>query len=113
LSRVLVGYTFTSRGSAYKNLKESLKPIIHNSTLDIEEKLGETYNKFTPYIGEYFMTFIKDKNGNYFTEIENAAAYQLLAYSNCAINPPLSLNVNTFDSEVSKKLWNIDLGIFK
>lgn len=112
IGRTLIGYTATTRMSQTRTAKESLKFIVENAKMDVQEKLHQKfgniiYNYDSSYIGECFLKFKKHPNGNYFMDMENSAAYDLKMYSSCGINPPYYIDTSTFDPTIAKRLWNI------
>lgn len=112
IGRTLIGYAGIFRGISNKTLKQSIGPLIHNCKLDVIEKLEQKYGEVPiktgpKYIGECFLSFRKNKQGNYFTDLDNYAAFQLTPYTNCGINPPEVIDIRTYDMDIAKKYWNI------
>ena len=112
VGRMLFGYAATRRLSTESNQEayNILHPFMENMKLDVIEKIQEihpeTFNK-RPYVGNTFLGFVKNKQGNYFHELDDACAYQLTYFTNCGISPPEFIYLDSFNTEISKKLWNI------
>lgn len=107
-TRTLIGYSGFHRSYSDRNLDTFAIPLIKNVTLDILDKHNYEFYQNIPFIGQYFIKFIKDESGNYFHELPNSAAFMLKIVSNCALRPPDIIDCKTFNKEIAKQ-WSIKL----
>lgn len=108
VARKLLGYVLAYRLQEMntENIILHLNPLIKELKLDILEMLNATENN--KFIGTHFLQFRKNKEGNYLTDIEGTAAWNIIATSNCSICPPDIINAKTFDKNIAIQ-WNIRL----